>query len=64
MIYYVSQPNQSYYFQQPGASGTRNGGIFTTLGDLEELSQTDGQNSAYTIAGFSTEIEGGIAILE
>jgi len=64
MIYYLSNSSHSYYYQQPGASGTRNGGIFTSVGDLKELSQTDGQNSAYTLAGFSVEIEGGIAILE
>lgn len=66
MTFDVSHPDKSYFYQQPGASNSnvKSGGVFTSLGGFEDLSETDNQFVSYTFAGFSAEIEGGIALLQ
>ena len=68
MTVLISHPNQTYYYQQPGAgssnSGIKSGGVLTTLAGLDYLAETDGQNGAYTFSGFSVETPSGVGILQ
>ena len=63
----ISQPDHSYSYQlQQGVasvgSGANSGGLFTTTGDFEFLSDTT--NSPYTFSGLNVEIPTGVAIFE
>jgi len=64
----LSHAENTYYYQQPGAgsgsSAIKSGGVFSPLADLDYLAETDGQNAAYTLSGFSVETAGGISILQ
>ena len=68
MLFHVSHPGQSYYYQQPGASSSNNermsGGVFASEADFEYLSETDNLFVPYTFAGFGAEIDGAAALLQ
>ncbi len=68
MTFHISHPDKSYYYQQPGYSSYNNeisnGGVFSSLADFEYLTENDVRNSQFTLAGFSAEIEGGVALLQ
>lgn len=63
----ISHPDHSYNYQlQQGVSSSgssaNSGGIFTSLGDLDDLADTI--NFPDNFAGFNTEIDSGVAIFQ
>lgn len=65
---WISHPNNNYNYQQLGAAGAGtvnalSGGIFTTVSDVEYLSETDRTIAPYTFAGFAAENQSDVVLL-